>query len=47
MSDLKEIKQVIVTYRLHLSFVKAMVKTWPFSNKTNPHDWAQLISVVL
>ena len=47
MSDLREIKQAIVAYRLHLSFVREMVKTWAFSNKATSHNWTQLISTVL
>ena len=41
MSDLREIKQVIVNY------VREMVKAWAFSNKATSHDWAQLTSAVL
>ena len=47
MSDLKEIKQAIVSYGLQSPFVSEMVKTWASSNKATPHDWLQLISVVL
>ena len=47
MSNLKEIKQVIVNYELHSSFVREMVKAWALSNKATPHDWAQLTSAVL
>ena len=32
MTDLKEIKQAIVAYRIHSSFVREMVKTWAFSS---------------
>ena len=38
VSDLKEIKQTIVTYGLHSSFVREMVKTWAFSKKATPHN---------
>ena len=47
MTDLKEVKQAIEAYRLHSSFVREIVKTWYFSNKAMPQDWAQLISAVL
>ena len=47
MTDLKEIKQAIVAYGLHSSFVREMVKMWAFSSKAMPQDWAQLISAVL
>ena len=30
-----------------MPFVREMVKTWTSSNKTTPHDWLQLISVIL
>ena len=47
MTNLKEIRQAIVAYGLHLSFVREMVKMWVFSNKATPQDWAQLISAFL
>ena len=47
MTDLKEIKQAIVAYGLHLSFVRKMVKMWAFSSKATTQDWTQLISAVL
>ena len=47
MSDLKEIKQAIVNYGLHSSFVREMLKTWPLSNKATTHHWAQLTSDIL
>ena len=47
MTDLKKNKQEIVVYRPHSSFVREMLKTWAFSSKATPQDWAQLISAVL
>ena len=47
MTDLKEIKQAIVSYGIHSSFIREMVKMWASSNKAMPQDWIQLISVVL
>ena len=47
MTNLKEIKQAIIAYGLHSSFVKEMVKTWASSNQETPQDWTQLISAVL
>ena len=47
MIDLKEIKQAIAAYGLHLTLVRKMVKIWAFSNKATPQDGAQLISEVL
>ena len=47
MNDLKEIKQAVVTYGLHSTFVKEMVKTWASSIKAMPHIWLQLVSEVL
>ena len=36
MSDLKEIKQAIVSYGLHSPFVREMVKMWSLSTKVTP-----------
>ena len=47
MTDLKEVKQAIVAYGLHSSFVRKIVKTWVFSSKDMPQDWTQLISKVI
>ena len=47
MSDLKEIKQVIVNYGLHVSFFREMLNTWALSNKTTLHVCVQLTSAVL
>ena len=47
MTDLKEIKQAIVVYGIHSSFIRKMVKTRASGNKAMPQDWIQLISVVL
>ena len=46
MTDLKEIKQAIVSYGIHLSFVREMVKMWASSKKAVPQDWIQLISAI-
>ena len=48
MSDLKEIKQAIVSYGLHLPFVREMVKTWASSTKL-PHTigLARVITLIL
>ena len=37
MTNLKEIKQAIVTDVLHSSFIREMVKTWAFNNKATPY----------
>ena len=47
MNDLKEIKQVFVTYGLHLAFVREMEKASASRIKLTPHDWFQLVSTVL
>ena len=47
MADLKEIKQAIVSYGIHLSFVREMAKMQASSNKAMPQDWIQLFSAVL
>ena len=47
MSYLKEIKQAILSYGLHIPFVREMVKAWASRNKIIPHNWLQLVSPVL
>ena len=47
MSDLKEIKQTIVSYEPHSPCIKEMMKTWASSTKATAYDGLQLISVVL
>ena len=39
-SNLKEIKQEIISYGLHSPFVREMVKIWASSNKATPHAWS-------
>ena len=46
MTDLKEIKQTIVSYGIHSSFIREMVKMWASSIKATAQDWIQLISAV-
>ena len=43
ISDLREIKQTIVSYGLLLPFIREMVKMWASSNKATPHNWLQLV----
>ena len=47
MNDLKEIKQAVVTYGLHSTFIREMVNTWISSIKSIPHSWLQLVSAAL
>ena len=47
MNNLKEIKQAVVAYGLHLFFVREVVKMWAFSSKATTQDWTQFISAVL
>ena len=47
MNDMKEIKQAVMSFGLHSSFFKEMLKTWSISNKVKCHDWIQLVSAVL
>ena len=47
MDDLKEIKQAVVAYGLHSSFVREIDKTSAFISKATPPDWVELISAVL
>ena len=46
-SDLKEIKQAIVNYKLCLSIFTEILKTWALSNKATSQDWDQLTSAIL
>ena len=39
MNDLKDIKQAVVTYGLHFSFVKEMIETRVSNVKATPHDF--------
>ena len=36
MNELKEIKQAVITYGLHTSFVKVMTKTWASDATATP-----------
>ena len=47
ITDLKEIKQAIVSDGIHLSFVRATGKMWASSNKATSQDWIQFILAVL
>ena len=47
MNDLKEIKQTVINFGRHSSFVKEIRKTWSISNKAMAYNWIQLISAVL
>ena len=47
MNDLKEIKQAVVTYGLHSTFIREKVKTQVSSIKAFSYDWLQLVSAVL
>ena len=43
MNDLMEIKQGVINYGLHSTFVKEMIRTWA----SMPHDFSQLRFMVL
>ena len=47
LNDLKEIKHTVITYGLHATFVKEMIRTWDSNVISMPHDFSQLTSVVL
>ncbi|XP_049981722.1 uncharacterized protein [Alexandromys fortis] len=47
MNDLKEIKQAVMTFGMHSSFVKEMLKSWASTSRATPLDWLQLSSAVL
>ena len=38
MKDLKDVKQVAVSYGMNSLFVKELVKTWTASNEVTLHD---------
>ena len=42
MNDLKEIKQTVVNYGLHSTFVKEMIRTWVSNVRAIPHNFSQL-----
>ncbi|CAO2628536.1 E3 ubiquitin-protein ligase NEDD4, partial [Lemmus lemmus] len=47
MHDLKEIKQAVMTYSLHSSYVNEILKTWSSCNKLTPFDSQRMANVVL
>ena len=47
MKDLKYIKQVAVSYAMHLPYVRELLKSWVSINKVIPHDRLQLVLAVL
>ena len=47
MKDLKDIQQMVISYGMHSPCVREMAKIWASTNGVAPHDWLQLVSVVL
>ncbi|KAL6048139.1 hypothetical protein STEG23_029582 [Scotinomys teguina] len=45
--DFKNMKEAIVTYGIHSTYVKQMLNSWSTSNRIFPDDWHQLTSAVL
>ncbi|KAL6091286.1 hypothetical protein STEG23_008144 [Scotinomys teguina] len=45
--DFKNMKEAIVTYGIHSTYVKQMLNSWSTSNRIIPDDWLQLTSAVL
>ncbi|KAL6037095.1 hypothetical protein STEG23_007400 [Scotinomys teguina] len=45
--DFKNMKEAIVTYGIHSTYVKQMLSSWFTSNRIIPDDWHQLTSAVL
>ncbi|KAL6033426.1 hypothetical protein STEG23_026260, partial [Scotinomys teguina] len=45
--DFKNMKEAIVTYGIHSTYVKQMLNSWSTSNRIIPDDWHQLTSAVL
>ncbi|KAL6084895.1 hypothetical protein STEG23_032023 [Scotinomys teguina] len=47
ITDFKNMKEAIVTYGIHSTYVKQMLNSWSTSNIIIPDDWHQLTSAVL
>ena len=47
MLDLRRLKEAIVSYGMHSSFVRQMLKSWTTKNRTVPQDWKDLITAIL
>ncbi|KAL6036674.1 hypothetical protein STEG23_021821, partial [Scotinomys teguina] len=45
--DFKNMKEAIVTYGIHSTYVKQMLNSWSTSNRIIPDDWHQLTLAVL
>ncbi|KAL6036459.1 hypothetical protein STEG23_034170 [Scotinomys teguina] len=45
--DFKNMKEAIVTYGIHSTYIKQMLNSWSTSNRIIPDDWHQLTSAVL
>ena len=47
MLDLMRFKETIVSYGMHLPFVKEMLNLWSVCNRIIPEDWIELDKGVL
>ncbi|KAL6089348.1 hypothetical protein STEG23_017836 [Scotinomys teguina] len=47
IGDFKNMKEAIVTYGIHSTYVKQILNSWSTSNRIIPDDWHQLTSAVL
>ena len=45
--NLRRFKEVIVSYGIHLPFVKQMLNSWLVCNRIIPKDWIELVKGVL
>ncbi|XP_052576061.1 limb region 1 protein homolog isoform X1 [Peromyscus californicus insignis] len=45
--DFKNIKEAVVTYGIHSTYIRQMLNSWSTSHRIIPDDWHQLISAVL
>lgn len=47
MKDLKDIKEAVVSYVMHLPYVKQLGNAWATRNRVTPSHWLQLVSALL
>ena len=47
MLDLRRVKEAIVSYGIHSSFVKQLLNSWSSCNQITPKDWLDMASAVL
>lgn len=47
MKDIKDNKETVVSYGIHLPYVRKLLITRASRNKVTSYDWLQLVSAVL